>query len=76
VFESWFGILGPKDTPRAIVDRINAAVAKVLKEPEVLKRIATQGVEPRPLTPEAFGKILQEDHDEMAKVVKTVGKVD
>jgi len=76
VFESWFGILGPKDMPRAIVDRINAAVAKVLKEPEVLKRLATQGVEPRPLTPEAFGKLLQEDHDEMAKVVKTVGKVD
>jgi tripartite-type tricarboxylate transporter receptor subunit TctC len=76
VLESWFGILAPKETPRSVVDRINAAVAQVLKEPAVLKRLASQGVEPRPMTPEAFGRLIQEDYESIAKLVKTVGKVE
>jgi tripartite-type tricarboxylate transporter receptor subunit TctC len=75
-FESWFGLLAPAATPRPIIERINAEVAKLLKDPVILKRLATQGVEPRPLTPEAFGKLVQEDYEAMAKVVKLVGKVE
>ena len=75
-FESWFGLLAPAGTPRPVVERINAAVAKLLRDPVILARLASQGVEPRPLSPEAFERLLREDYEEMAKVVKAVGRVE
>jgi tripartite-type tricarboxylate transporter receptor subunit TctC len=75
-FESWFGLLAPARTPRAVIDRINAEVAKLLANPVILERLAAQGVEPRPLSPEAFAKLVREDYEAMAKVVKAVGKVE
>jgi tripartite-type tricarboxylate transporter receptor subunit TctC len=76
VFESWFGLLAPARTPRAVIERINAEVAKLLANPVILERLAAQGVEPRPLSPEAFGKLVREDYEAMAKVVKAVGRVE
>src|SRR3954465_6433476 len=74
-FESWFGMLAPARTPKPIIDRINAEVAKLLKDPLILSRLLAQGVEPRALSPEAFAKLVADDYATMAKVVKTVGKV-
>ncbi|HZE59020.1 MAG TPA: tripartite tricarboxylate transporter substrate binding protein [Burkholderiales bacterium] len=76
VFESWFGLLAPAGTPQPLIDRINAEVAKLLKNPVILKRLATQGVEPRALSVPAFEKLVREDYEAMAKVVKAVGKVE
>jgi tripartite-type tricarboxylate transporter receptor subunit TctC len=75
-FDSWFGLLAPAGTPRAAVERINAAVAKLLRDPVILARLAGQGVEPRALSPEAFARLTREDYEEMAKVVKAVGRVE
>jgi len=75
-FESWFGLLAPAKTPAAVVARINAAVAKLLREPVILARLAGQGVAPRPLSPEAFERLIREDYEEMAKVVKAVGRIE
>jgi len=75
-FESWFGLLAPARTPRPVVERINAAVAKVLADPAVLKRLAAQGVEPHPLAPDAFAQLVREDYEAMAKIVKVVGRVE
>ncbi len=75
-FDSWFGLLAPARTPKPVIDRINAEVAKLLKNPTILERLASQGVEPRPLAPEAFGRLIREDYEDMAKVVKSVGKVE
>src|SRR5256712_10704125 len=74
-FESWFGLLAPARTPRAVIERINAEVAKLLANPAILERLAAQGVEPRALTPQAFEKLLREDYAAMAQVVKAVGRV-
>lgn len=76
VFESWFGILAPARTPKPIVNRINAEVAKLLKDPTILSRLHAQGVEPRPLSPDSFARLVADDYETMAKVVKTVGKVE
>ena len=76
VFESWFGLLAPAGTPQPLIDRINAEVAKLLKNPVILQRLATQGVEPRALSVPAFEKLVREDYEAMAKVVKAVGKVE
>jgi tripartite-type tricarboxylate transporter receptor subunit TctC len=75
-FDSWFGLLAPAGTPRATVERINAEVAKLLRDPVILKRLASQGVVPRPLSPDAFARLIREDYDETAKIVKTVGSID
>ena len=76
VFESWFGLLAPAGTPPPLIERINAEVAKLLKNPVILQRLATQGVEPRALTPAQFDKLVREDYEAMAKVVKAVGRVE
>jgi tripartite-type tricarboxylate transporter receptor subunit TctC len=76
VFESWFGLLAPARTPRAVIERINAEVAKLLRNPVILERLAAQGVEPRPLSTSEFEKLVREDYEAMAKVVKAVGKVE
>jgi tripartite-type tricarboxylate transporter receptor subunit TctC len=75
-FDSWFGLLAPAHTPKAVVERINAEVEKLLRNPIVLKRLAAQGVEPRPLSPEAFEKLVREDYADMAKLVKAVGRLE
>jgi tripartite-type tricarboxylate transporter receptor subunit TctC len=75
-FDSWFGLLAPARTPKAIVDRINTEVGKLLKNPVILDRLAKQGVEPRPLSPADFEKLIREDYVKMAKVVQTVGRVE
>ena len=72
-FDSWIGLLGPAGLPRAAVDQINAAVAKLLQDPVILERLAKQGVEPRAMTPQAFASLLQEDFSKMARVVKVSG---
>jgi len=75
-FDSWFGLLAPARTPKAVIERINAEVAKLLGNPVILGRLASQGVEPRPLSPGAFEKLISEDHEDMAKVVKAVGRIE
>jgi tripartite-type tricarboxylate transporter receptor subunit TctC len=75
-FDSWFGLLAPARTPGAVVERINAEVAKLLRDPAILARLAGQGVVPRPLSPEAFARLIREDHDETAKMVKSLGRVE
>ena len=74
-FESWFGLLAPAHTPEPVIERINTAVSGLLKDKVILDRLARQGVEPRPLTPEAFGGLIRDDYEAMAKVVKLVGRV-
>ena len=75
-FDSWFGLLAPARTPRPVIERINAEVAELLRSPAILDRLASQGVEPHPLSPEAFERLVREDYDAMAKIVKAVGKVE
>jgi tripartite-type tricarboxylate transporter receptor subunit TctC len=75
-FDSWFGLLAPARTPKPVIERINAEVARLLKDPVVLKRLAAQGVEPRPLSPEAFDKLLRDDYADMVKLVNTVGRLE
>jgi len=72
-FDSWIGLLGPAGMPKTTVDEMNAAVDALLKDPAILDRLAKQGVEPRALSPDAFGKLLQGDFARMERVVKAAG---
>jgi len=72
-YDSWLGLLAPTGTPKAIVDRINAEMAKVLADPAVRERIEKLGIEPRAMSPEAFDKVLRTDYDRLSKLVKISG---
>ena len=72
-FDSWIGLLGPAGIPKATVEQINGAVAELLRDPVILDRLAKQGVEPRAMTPEAFGRLLQDDFGRMERIVKAAG---
>ena len=72
-FDSWFGLLGPASTPASELNRINAAMATLLKDPVVLARLEKQGIEPLAMTNADFGRLLALDYERMAKVVKTSG---
>jgi tripartite-type tricarboxylate transporter receptor subunit TctC len=72
-FDSWIGLLGPAGTPRPVVESVNAAVAKLLKDPVILERLDKQGVVPQAMTPQQFGELLRADYAKMARVVKISG---
>jgi tripartite-type tricarboxylate transporter receptor subunit TctC len=73
VFDSWLGLLAPAATPRPVVEQINAAMEKLLRDPVILERLAKQGIEPRALSVDAFNALLREDFARMAQVVKASG---
>jgi tripartite-type tricarboxylate transporter receptor subunit TctC len=72
-FDSWIGLLAPAGVPQATVEQMNGAVGELLRDPAILDRLAKQGVEPRALSSEAFGKLLQDDFTRMQRVVKAAG---
>jgi tripartite-type tricarboxylate transporter receptor subunit TctC len=58
----WFGVATVKGTPAAIVNRLNAEINKALQTPEMQKLMLSQGLESKPLPPEAFAKLYAEDN--------------
>ncbi|MDH0048554.1 MULTISPECIES: tripartite tricarboxylate transporter substrate-binding protein [Comamonas] len=72
-FDSWLGLLAPAGTPAAEVERINAAVRKVLAEPVVQERLARVGVEAGTLPVPAFQQLLKDDWVAAGQIVKAAG---
>lgn len=70
---AFFGLVAPKNTPAEIVDKLNAAVNAGLADPKVKTQLANLGGAPMPMTPAAFGKLIVEDTEKWAKVVKFAG---
>jgi tripartite-type tricarboxylate transporter receptor subunit TctC len=68
--EHWYGMWAPRGTPRAIVDRINAAIAKALESPDIRDRILQDGFQPTHSTPEAFAQRIATDSARWKDVVK------
>jgi tripartite-type tricarboxylate transporter receptor subunit TctC len=73
----WLGIMAPKGTPQAIVEKLNAEIRKVVNAPAVKETWAKQGAVPMNMTPAEFGAYLEKDIVKWANVVKTANiKVD
>jgi tripartite-type tricarboxylate transporter receptor subunit TctC len=68
---SWSGIMAPAGTPRRVIDRLNAAIEKILRDPEVRQRFASLGVEPVGGPPEAFARHIRAESEKWSRVVKT-----
>jgi tripartite-type tricarboxylate transporter receptor subunit TctC len=76
-FTAWVACFAPKSTPRAVVDKLNAELRKVLSDPGVSSKLTAQTLDPMPMTPEEFAKRLKSDYDKYEKVVRMSGaKID
>jgi len=72
-FSTWYGLLVPAGTPKAIVDRLNAETVKALDSRQIREQFAAQGLEPAGSTPQAFGTYLRSEVEKWGRVVKASG---
>ena len=70
---TWYGMFAPAKTPREIVVKLNRQVVKILGEPEMAQRLASQGAEPRSSTPEELVKFMQVETVRWKKVIQAAG---
>ena len=70
---SWFGMFAPAGTPAPVLAKLNAAIVKVLAQPDVKKKINEQGAEVYSETPEQFAAFIQAESVKWGKVVKESG---
>ncbi len=72
-YSGWQGFFVPKGTPKAITDKLQAAVKKTMEQPDVKRLFAVQATEIVVRGPAEFRKVVQESSVKNAKVVKAVG---
>jgi tripartite-type tricarboxylate transporter receptor subunit TctC len=73
--QGWFGLLAPKATPPAVIDRLHDDVNKVLALPDVRKDLVSKGAEPGALSSAEFGRFIAEEQAKWARLVKDAGIV-
>jgi tripartite-type tricarboxylate transporter receptor subunit TctC len=66
----WFGLLAPPKTPPDIVRKLNEVIVAAMQTQEFRDHLATLGAEPRPQTPEEFGRYINADVAKWSKLVK------
>jgi tripartite-type tricarboxylate transporter receptor subunit TctC len=71
----WFGIVAPAATPREIVKKLNAEIARIVQQPEVKDQMSKLGLEPMGSTPEEFDAHIRSEVAKWAKVIKEAGIV-
>ncbi len=69
----WLGLMAPKGTPRAVVERLNREVVEILASAEMQKFIRDRGSEPAPTTPEAMDQFIATEIVEWGKAVQQSG---
>lgn len=57
----WYGLLAPSKTPKSIIDKLNADIAVILRQPEMRQRLTPMGIEAATSTPEEFDKLIAEE---------------
>lgn len=73
VSQAWAGIVAPPGTPPAIANKLAAAVADLLKEPDVLKRLADAGLEPVGNTPAEMTAWMKQEAGRWGPVIRAAG---
>jgi tripartite-type tricarboxylate transporter receptor subunit TctC len=70
---SWVGAIAPAGTPRTVIERLNAALVKILAEPDIKTRFDTQSAEIVASTPEQFGEFIRSESEKWGKVIREKG---
>ena len=66
----WAGLFAPKDTPKAIVDRMNAELLATVKSREFAEKLVPQGIEPAPYSLSAYTAFINAERDRLGKIAK------
>lgn len=66
----WFGLFTPSGTPPAIIEKLNANLAEIIKEPAVLERLKTMSMEPWFASPADFNARIEADSKNASKLIK------
>lgn len=70
---TWWGVLGPARMPDAVVALLNGEFNRVLQQPELVRTLAQQGMEPAPATPAAFAELLRKDVEASRAMINQIG---
>ena len=70
---NWYGMLVPATTPREVIVKLNAEVARILKLPELRSRLADDGMTVVAGTPEQFAEFLARETTKFSRVIETAG---
>src|SRR5688500_15041216 len=74
---SWYGVFAPLGLSRELLTRLNGDIVAILGTPDMKERLASLGAEPAPMTPDEFGRFVQDEIAKWSKVVKESGaKID
>ena len=71
--ENWFGLFVPAQTPKKIIARLNEAIVRVMRSPEIQKQFIALGAEPVGNSPEEFAAFVRRDMEKYARVVRISG---
>ena len=66
----WFGVGAPKGTPADVVDKLNKEINAGLADLKIKTRLEDVGGTPMPTMPDEFGKMIAEDTEKWAKVIR------
>ena len=72
-YVTWYSIVAPAKTPRAVIDKINSRLVAALSIPDVAQRMSSQGAEPRSSTPEELTQFMLDDYKRLGAVIKSAG---
>ena len=73
----WLGLMAPRGTPKAVVDRLNEAVSKISSQPDIKQLWGRQGAAPLVMTPEVFDKYARDDITKWSRLIQSASiKVD
>jgi tripartite-type tricarboxylate transporter receptor subunit TctC len=69
----WFGILAPPDTPAPVVKRLREEVQKAVAVPEVVAKLASEGMQPLATEPDAWRDYMKSELDRYGRIIKDAG---
>ena len=71
--QTWWALVAPRGTPPAVITRLNADLGQILKQPDVLERYGTLGINTAHTTPEQVLAMVREEGPPLAKIFKAAG---
>ena len=72
----WIAMSAPRGTPRPAIERLNAEIAAGMKSPDLRERLAGQGYQPEPSTPQQLSETVKIEFARFAKLIKAINLKD
>ncbi|MEG1767715.1 MAG: tripartite tricarboxylate transporter substrate binding protein [Comamonas sp.] len=70
---NWLGVMAPANTPKAVIDTLNAALVRAMATPELRKQLIHLGIEPASSSPEEFAQLVRAEIPKWRTIVKQSG---